>query len=123
MATAHVSVLVVEDETAKRQLIESILEKRSDCCVEAFADAESARATFQPAPPTRRAGLEAPQVVQTVVQLARSPGDGVIAEDIDPEGQLALPQNLGRDLGQGLLSRPPDPERPTQLIDKRGSPL
>ena len=64
------------------------------------------------------------EVVRTIVQLARNPGHGVIAEGIETEGQLALLQNLGCDLGQGyLLSRPLDPARATALVKKRGSLL
>ena len=64
------------------------------------------------------------EVVRTIVQLARHLGNGVIAEGIETEGQLALLQNLGCDLGQGyLISRPLDPERALLLIKKKGSLL
>ena len=64
------------------------------------------------------------EVVRTIVQLARNLGHGVIAEGVETEGQLALLQNLGCDLGQGyLISRPLDPERALLLIKKKGSLL
>ena len=64
------------------------------------------------------------EVVRTIVQLARNLGHGVIAEGVETEGQLALLQNLGCDLGQGfLISRPLDPPRAEALIKKRGSLL
>ena len=64
------------------------------------------------------------EVVRTIVQLARHLGHGVIAEGIETEGQLALLQNLGCDIGQGyLISRPLDPERALFLIKKKGSLL
>jgi diguanylate cyclase (GGDEF)-like protein len=64
------------------------------------------------------------EVVRTIVQLARNLGHGVIAEGVETEGQLALLQNLGCDLGQGyLISRPLDPIRAAALVKKRGSLL
>lgn len=64
------------------------------------------------------------EVVRTIVQLARNLGHGVIAEGVETEGQLALLQNLGCDLGQGyLISRPLDPSRAAALARKRGSLL
>ena len=64
------------------------------------------------------------EVVRTIVQLARNLGLGVIAEGIETEGQLALLQNLGCDLGQGyLISRPVDSLRATVLVDRRGALL
>ena len=64
------------------------------------------------------------EVVRTIVQLARNLGHGVIAEGIETEGQLALLQNLGCDIGQGyLISRPLDPVRAAALIKKKGSLL
>jgi EAL domain-containing protein (putative c-di-GMP-specific phosphodiesterase class I) len=64
------------------------------------------------------------EVVRTIVQLARNLGHGVIAEGVETEGQLALLQNLGCDLGQGyLISRPLDPARAAALLKKRGSLL
>ena len=64
------------------------------------------------------------EVVRTIVQLARHLGHGVIAEGIETEGQLALLQNLGCDIGQGyLISRALDHERALLLIKKRGSLL
>ena len=64
------------------------------------------------------------EVVRTIMQLARNLGHGVVAEGVETEGQLALLQNLGCDLGQGyLISRPLDPARAETLIKKRGSLL
>jgi EAL domain-containing protein (putative c-di-GMP-specific phosphodiesterase class I) len=64
------------------------------------------------------------EVVRTIVQLARNLGHGVVAEGVETEGQLALLQNLGCDLGQGfLISRPLDPLRAAALVKKRGSLL
>ena len=64
------------------------------------------------------------EVVRTIVQLARHLGHGVIAEGIETDGQLALLQNLGCDIGQGyLISRPLDPERALLLTKKKGSLL
>ncbi len=64
------------------------------------------------------------EVVRTIVQLARNLGHGVIAEEVETEGQLALLQNLGYDFGQGfLISQPLDPQRAEQIIKKRGSLL
>ncbi len=64
------------------------------------------------------------EVVRTIVQLARNLGHGVIAEGIETEGQLALLQNLGCDIGQGyLISRPLDPVRAAALVKKKGSLL
>ena len=64
------------------------------------------------------------EVVRTIVQLARHLGHGVIAEGVETEGQLALLQNLGCDIGQGyLISRPLDPERAFILTKKKRSLL
>ena len=64
------------------------------------------------------------EVVRTIVQLARHLGHGVIAEGVETEGQLALLQNLGCDIGQGyLISRPLDPERAFLLTKEKGSLL
>jgi len=58
------------------------------------------------------------------VQLTRNLDHGVVAEGVETEGQLALLQNLGCDLGQGyLISRPLEPARAEPLIRKRGSLL
>jgi Amt family ammonium transporter len=64
------------------------------------------------------------EVVRTIVQLARNLGQRVVAEGVETDGQLALLQNLGCDLGQGfLISRPLDPARAEALTRKRGSLL
>ena len=63
-------------------------------------------------------------MVRTIVQLARNPGHGVVAEVVETEVQLALLQNLGCDLGHGyLISWLLEPARAEPLIRKRGSLL
>ena len=107
MADEPIPVLIMEDDLSFRRLAQSIVESRGHR-VEVVTDAESAWTAFER------------ECHPLIVLDWKLPGmDGV-----ETEGQLALLQNLGCDLGQGyLISRPLDPARAETLIKKRGSLL
>jgi EAL domain-containing protein (putative c-di-GMP-specific phosphodiesterase class I) len=64
----------------------------------------------------------ASRLVQAIVEGRGHQVEAVAdAEGIETEGQFALLQNLGCDIGQDcLISRPLDPERAFLLTEKKG---